>query len=152
MSTINCNIDNILSQLSWKCPQSKQEEGISLARNVYCLKAFFQPIGINFGKDIWENCARIISERSDEELEPYIRDMLLWLEDLNWPGAECILDRLIRFEKVDVLARNIDTWVPALQKLEEWAWLSFLAELLKNRNLVDILEPEVLRALQNYRN
>lgn len=44
---------------------------------------------------MWNNCAKILSDKSDEELSPYLPELFRWLKDLNWPGAICIYDRLI---------------------------------------------------------
>lgn len=148
---MECNIDRILNLISWNRTESEQQEGISMARKVTCLKAFFQPIGPDYSKNVWDNCALILCERSDEELNPYISDMLLWLEDLNWPGAELILERLKRFHEVDMLVMCLDHWVPALEKLEEWAWLSFIAEVLDNPNLRSQLKPNTLQILLSNR-
>lgn len=143
-----CNIDRIMYLIAWGRTESEQQEGIAMARKVSCLKAFCQPFGPLGGKGVWENCAVILCERSDEELEPYISDMLLWLSDLNWPGAELIQKRLIQFQKVDKLAMWLNDWVPALNKLEQWAWLSFISDLLDNSGLKDLLKPDVIRMLQ----
>lgn len=141
------NIDEIMGLIGWEQPENEQQRGIALAREVMCLKAFFQPGGPQYGKSVWENCALIISERSDEELKYYVSDMLLWLEDLNWPGSELILERLKRFRKVDILAMHLNHWVPALDKLGEGAWLSFIAEVLDNPDLGSRLKPNTLQIL-----
>lgn len=148
------NIDEIMSLIGWEQPESEQQRGIAMAREVKCLKAFFQPGSPNYGKNIWDNCAVIICERSDEELAYYISDMLLWLEDLNWPGAELILERLKQFRKddiVDMLVMCLNHWVPALNKLGERAWLSFIAEILDNPNLEGRLKPDTLQILLSYK-
>lgn len=142
-----CNIDRIMYLISWERSELEQREGISMARNVSCLKAFCQPCGPDYGKDVWENCAIILAERSDQELESCILDMLLWLKDLNWPGADLIQERLMRFQKVNLLATYLNSMVPALEKLEEWAWLSFLADLLSNSKLIPLLSYDTLRIL-----
>ena len=114
-----CNIDRIMYLISWDRSESEQQEGLSMARKVSCLKAFCQPGCRDYSKDVWENCAVILCERSDEELEFYISDMLLWLEDLNWPGASQIQERLVQFQKVDMLAMWLNSWVPALKQLKK---------------------------------
>ena len=129
------NIDRIMYLIDWKRSPAEQKEGIALAREVVCINAFFQPISSEYSKSVWENCAAIICERSDEELLPYITDMLLWLEDLNWPGAEQIQQRLIAFQDVSRLASVLDSFVAALEKLEKTSWLIFLSDLLRNQKL-----------------
>ncbi|MBQ9119946.1 MAG: DivIVA domain-containing protein, partial [Lachnospiraceae bacterium] len=43
--------------------------------------------------------ALILAEKSDEELSPHLIQLMEWLQDLNWPGAVCIQDRLKAFSK-----------------------------------------------------
>lgn len=92
------NIDYIMELLDWNNDAEQQQEGIRLAREVKCLNAFLQP-GAPYSKRVWENCAKILAERTDEELSWHLLSLLEWLQDMNWPGAFCILDRLKEFEK-----------------------------------------------------
>jgi hypothetical protein len=146
-----CNIDRIMYLISWDRSESEQQEGLSMARKVSCLKAFCQPGCRDYSKDVWENCAVILCERSDEELEFYISDMLLWLEDLNWPGASQIQERLVQFQKVDMLAMWLNSWVPALKQLKKLAWLSFISVVLDNSKLKELLNQDTLEILQSHR-
>ena len=146
-------IDEIMALIDWNRSESDQRKGISMAHEVsdLCLKCFFQPTDPQYGKRLWENCAIIISQRTDAQLRPYILDMLLWLRDLNWPGAEIIQQRLIQFEDVDWLAMYLNEFVPALVLLKEYSWLLFLSDLLKNEPLAEKLSAEtkaVLSTLQ----
>lgn len=92
------NIDYIMELLDWNNDAEQQQEGIRLAREVKCLNAFLQP-GAPYSKRVWGNCAKILAERTDEELSWHLLSLLEWLQDMNWPGAFCILDRLKEFEK-----------------------------------------------------
>ena len=40
---------------------------------------FIQPLTPRHNKNVWENCAAIIAEKSDEELETYLTELLEWL-------------------------------------------------------------------------
>ena len=142
------NIDRILELIAWNQPEEAQRRGIAMAREVKCIKAFFQPACHEYGKNVWDNCAVIIYRRSDEELKYYISDMLLWLEDLNWPGAERIQERLKQFREADILAMHLNHWVSALEKLGKTWWVSEIAEVLDNPNLKDYLKPETLQIMQ----
>ena len=94
------NIDYIMDLLDWNNSAEEQEKGIRLARDVKCINVFLQPRSNRYhryNKNVWDNCAKVLSDRSDEELEPYLIELFEWIEDLNWPGAMCILDRLNNF-------------------------------------------------------
>lgn len=40
----------------------------------------------------------MIIEKKDKELAPYMSLLLKWLQDLNWPGALLVLERLKHVE------------------------------------------------------
>ena len=105
------NIDEIMDMLDWHQSDKIQEAGRKLASNIKCINVFVLPCYEGHGKNIWENCALILSEKSDAELKPHINRMFEWLEDMNWPGAFCIRDRLLQFKDRDwmnmVLNRQI---------------------------------------------
>lgn len=145
------DIDRILELIHWNRTDEEQQKGIDLASDMICIKAFFQPSGPNGGKGVWDNCAEIVCRRPDEELKYYISDMLLWLEDLNWPGAERILQRLIEFQDVNWLSMSLNHMVPALSLLGERSWLFFLSDLLENEKLREALRPEVVKTLNAIR-
>ena len=96
---MNVNIDVIFKKLDCNNAKKEQQEGILLAMEIKHLSVFFQPIE---GKNLWENCARIISSKNDIELKPYICKMFEWLQDMNGPGADIIYERLMLFPSVDI--------------------------------------------------
>lgn len=127
-----CNIDHIMYLIDWNRSPDEQQKGIQLAKDVKCLKAFFQPCGPGCGKNVWGNCARILVDRTDEELLPYIFDLLLWLQDANWPGTDLIVGRLQQFENVDLLVHWIEHLIPLILSADDSLWLISIAELLLN--------------------
>lgn len=86
--------DRILKMLDWNNPQAVQDEGIRLARECEEFSAFIQPSCREYNKNVWDNCAKLICEKSDSELQPYIPQLLEWTQDLNWPGAISVFERL----------------------------------------------------------
>ena len=82
--------------LDWNNSKEDQERGVKLAESVKCINVFLQPNSYRYGKNVWDNCAKILSARPDEELSLYLTELLKWLRDMNWPGAFCILERLKR--------------------------------------------------------
>lgn len=129
------NIDYIMDLLDWNNNSEDQLLGIKLARDVKCINAFLQP-GFPYGKRVWDNCAKILSERTDEELSPYFVELLEWLQDLNWPGTFIIINRLIRFNGDSLLETYSKVVYTALRNEEENnEWLGHLSKLLENHHL-----------------
>lgn len=146
------NIDEIMHLLNWNQSPSEQARGIALAKDIRCIKCFFQPLGPNENKAVWHNCAKVICYHNDAELEPYLQDMLLWLEDINWPGSELILNRLIAFQRIDALVLHLRTLVPILVYGNEINWLITLSQLLENSLLLDTIDKEILSLLLSFQN
>lgn len=84
-------IDQIFEMLSWNNDEKVQVQGIEEAKKIRNLSVFILPIE---SKSIWENCAKVLASKTDQELELYLVSMFEWLKDMNWPGADIIYDRL----------------------------------------------------------
>ena len=93
------DIDYIMELLDWNRTEEEQAEGLRLARQVKAFNVFLQPCDKKNNKNVWDNCALIISEKEDLELFPYLFELFMWIQDLNWPGAFCIVERLKEYEK-----------------------------------------------------
>ena len=88
------DIDYIMDLMDWNRSENDQAKGLELAKNVQNFNVFLQPCSKKHNINVWDNCAKIISQKTDEELIPYLTKLFEWLQDLNWPGALIILDRL----------------------------------------------------------
>jgi hypothetical protein len=92
------------------------------------LYPFLQPVLPN-GKSesVWEPCAKVIVDRSDEELAPYLSFLFEWLQDLNWPGSEIILDRLAKMPKA-LTEETLKHSKFRAEKDQDEMWLVWLKE------------------------
>ena len=125
------NIIEIMDMLDWHMPLEIQSKGISFARNIETIIPFIQPLTPEHNKNVWGNCAVIISEKSDEELKPYLIELLEWLQDMNWPGAFCILNRLQRYSDNNSIYRAINVCIEKAKDCGDEAWESNLCLLLQ---------------------
>ena len=116
------NITKIMDMLDWHMPSEIQIEGISLARNIETIIPFIQPLTPKHNKNVWENCAVIISERSDEEIKPHLPEVLEWLQDMNWPGAFCILDRLKNYSDKNSILSAISICIQKAKGCNDEIW------------------------------
>lgn len=113
------NIDYIMSLIDWNKSINEQADGIKLAEDVENINVFLQPCNKDYNKNVWDNCAKILSRRTDDELSPYLVELLEWLQDLNWPGAFCILDRLQRYADASSYNLAFNTCLKYAQALED---------------------------------
>ena len=143
------SVDEIYEMLNWRSHFGVQLRGIKLAKKLDDISTLIQP---KADISVWENCARVLYELSDERLEPYLLSLLEWIEDLNWPGALIILDRLRVFsgEKLkDPFLKFVDDNIK-LNNEKGLMWLDYLSELLDNESLKKELPEEVLNTLQKH--
>ena len=98
----------ILDMLDWNMPRQIQTEGVSLAKEVEDITPFIQPLTPRHNKNVWDNCAIIIADRSDEELAPHLVELMEWLQDMNWPGAIRIMRRLQEYSERDIICKAIN--------------------------------------------
>lgn len=149
------NIDYIMSLIDWNKSINEQADGIKMAEDVENINVFLQPCNKNYNINVWDNCAKILSKRTDDELSPYLVELLDWLQDLNWPGALVILDRLKAFSGEKLKKPFIDrfTYAVNLNNEEGLMWLDYLSESLDNEQLKAELPKEIIEKLQeHYRN
>lgn len=97
------NINEIYGMLDWNNDVQTQQRGIQYANEMNDIAAFIQPIVPNYNKNIWDNCAQILYSKTDDELKPYLLQLFEWMQDMNWPGAFTICDRLSKFENKEFL-------------------------------------------------
>lgn len=120
------NIDYIMDLLDWNNSMEKQEQGIALAKDVKCINVFLQPVSRYYGKNVWDNCAKILSARSNEELSPYMIELMEWLQDMNWPGAFCIFDRLKGMVNEQLFQYSYTICLKCARALDDETWESNL--------------------------
>lgn len=143
------NINSVYKMLNWNNSPEIRLEGIRLAKEMNDLSLLIKPPA---DPSVWECCAQILCEKSDSVLEPYLNRLLEWLQDLNWPGALLILDRLKVFSGEEFKKIFIECFDYAinLNNEEGLMWLDYLSELLDNEQLKEELPEEIIKRLQEH--
>ena len=93
------SINEIYTMLDWNQPIEIQRQGIDCAKNTGLLHPFIQPMDSKFNKNIWENCSIIVCSKNDTKLQEVLVLLMEWVQDLNWPGAINVLERLRKYNK-----------------------------------------------------
>jgi len=130
---LNKQVDQLFKMLSWKNDEATQRRGIDEAKalNGKYLSILIQYTDVDAG----DNCAKALSELPDKVLEPYLPCLLEWLQDMNWPGAWIILERLKSFVEPKVLAKTLEKSVRVALMCDDQHWLKSMSELLDNERL-----------------
>ena len=148
------DIDYIMELFDWSNSEEEWKKGLELAKDVRCVSAFIQP-GYPYGKRVWDKCAEVFCEKTDDEIEPYLLDLFEWLEDYNWPGALKIRDRLISFSG-ERLKSPFCIFLNEIKQLSDGDkkrnWCFNLSGLLENEDLKNSLEKEYVDFLQREKN
>lgn len=144
-------MNQIYQMLDYKNSIDIQEKGKQLARKITDLSLLITPPA---SPSVWEQCAIILSEKTDDELAPYLTSILQWLYDLNWPGALTILNRLKKFSGKQLKKSFIDSVARAINSHDDegMMWLDYLSELLDNKELKKELPEEILNILEKHYN
>ena len=132
------DIDTLYEMLDEEQPIEIQEAALREARKIKSLSVFMQPVEYKLS---WKNCAKVICEKTDKELNSYKYEMLEWLQDLNWPGAFLIMERLEKMNPQLLLNATIYAVKQALL-LKDNEWLTYMSYLLKNKKFYDALSEE----------
>lgn len=121
------DIKEIYKMLDWNQDENTQLKGIECANKMDDIAAFIQPIVPNYSKNIWDNCAKILCLKTDDELMPYLRTLFEWMQDMNWPGAFTICDRINAFKNkkaVDAVKAECER---IADETDDLVWLKNLA-------------------------
>ena len=118
------------AQLSDEEYDARVQKGIDAAKQIKNLFPFMQPIILppEKSKSVWEPCATVIVMRSDEELQPFIFQLLQWIADPNWPGALLIYNRLTQMQYTSIESALHFSRTRA-ERENDSGWLSMLDDL-----------------------
>ena len=122
-------IDELYDALCWHPTGDIPPEVIEAAMEIRNLHVFVQPMldPPERSKAVWDGCAMILARHSDEELNPHLYRLLEWLQDLNWPGAFTIRDRLLDMDR-KYLQSSLEYSLRQARKLDDDEWLYWLTE------------------------
>ncbi len=143
------NIDKIYEMLHWKNSVDVQSRGMELARKLKDISLLVQPAA---EPSVWEKCAIILYEKSDEILESQLMELIDWLYDLNWPGALIILDRLKKYNNLNSLSFALSESVKIAVATDNHKWLENMSELLTNEKLTSVIPSDILSILKEHHN
>ena len=126
------DIDHIYEMLSCTNDIKTQQKGIEEAKKIKTLWVLILPILPTSSKDVWENCAKVLVSKTDKELSQYYYHLLTWLQDINWPGASIIYDRLSKVSD-DLFEINLSTCLKISKNNGDKPWQYALDALSEER-------------------
>lgn len=137
---MSMTLDDIYESFIWDASytieeyETKVSIGINAAKDYKYLYPFIQPVLPENSKCIWEPCAQVIAQRTDRELKPYLFLLFEWLQDMNWPGAWTIFDRLSQMPFC-LLEKEYAYSKQRAEKEKDTLWLAALEDFKKQIKL-----------------
>lgn len=125
---MDIGIDQIFEMLSWNNDEKMQTQGIIEAKKIKNLSVLIQPIE---SKSIWENCAKVLASKEDEELKIYLIDLFKWLQDMNWPGADVVYERL-KSMPIQHIETAYKICLSLAERTEDMMWKRILVDFYKD--------------------
>ena len=123
------DIDYILDLLDCNNSIQNQTKGLELAKNIRCLSGFVMPRSTDNYQNKWANCARVLAERPDEELQWCLHKLFEWLQYPEEAGSGIIRDRLKKYEKNGIFMMDIEHAKKEMKALNEEKVLAILCEI-----------------------
>ena len=111
---------------------------------------FILPLHQGYNKNIWENCAKILASKSDETLEPYLEHLLEWVEDITWPGALIIVERLKKFSNLEEFYLAYENTIKRASVTNRGMWIVNLSEFIEENEELKNMLPENLRRMVEF--
>lgn len=122
-------IREILKMLSCNNSEEVQAEGLKLASDIKYLGHFFQPSVDGETESLWDNCALVLSEKTDDDLKYYLLSCFLWIKDMNYSGADRIFNRLLKYSNRKKLNHEKNTAIKIAKILHDDKWLETLYQI-----------------------
>lgn len=143
---MNHNQIDILKNLSWDSTAEQKKSGFIAALQENEHKYLLQPIDY---PSSWDNAAIVFLMLSDEEIEPYLFNLLEWIQDINWPGATWILDRLQRVS-AEFLVRPLESAAKMASNNNDEIWLGAISILIANPHMNKLLNADIFKLLKPF--
>lgn len=123
------HIKEILKMLSCHNSEEVQAEGLKLASDIKYLGHFFQPSVNGETESLWENCALVLSERTDKALSDYLLWCFIWIKNINCSGADKIFNRLEKYTDKESLEHEKEKAIKIAKTLNDDKWLDTLYQI-----------------------
>lgn len=124
-------INEILEMISWDNSEDVQRCGIERAKNLNDISDFIQPITPQYHKNVWGNCAIIVSASDNKTIEPFLFELLEWVQDTNWPGAMTIYNRLLSVPR-EMLMIPYNKALQESRNTHDQLWEEILVDFMKD--------------------
>jgi len=128
------NLDELIGNLSWDMPLQIQNEAMCRLADIDDdrIQLLIQP----GDKSCWGNAARILKNIGYPRNHKVIPDLMAWLQDMNWPGAEIIMEILESIDRKTLIPYIEDSLEKAADD-DDFLWITAIKELVTGLQMPD---------------
>ena len=130
-------IDILISKLNWKNKEKFIRASINELVNIDANKLNKLILPQN-DKALWENSAKVLFKIGFPKVNAIFEDLFIWLQDLNWPGCNIIVNLFKNANRNDLI-NNIEKVAKIAISNSDEMWIGGLKVLIKE---IDIKENE----------
>ena len=127
------DIKKLIDDLSWNKSQEIQNNAIEKLINIDQNELYLL-VRPSEDKTCWENAAKVLKKLDYFRIKVILADLLMWLQDMNWPGASTVFDILISVDKEELIPYIEDALKKANEELD-YMWITSLKELINKKNI-----------------
>lgn len=96
----------------------------------------------DYDKTLWDSSARFIKSIDSNELRGFEKPLLIWLQDLNWPGFRQVIEVLADFPP-ETINRAVNETVLQIKEKDDELWLAGIKVLCnENEQLASLISKE----------
>jgi len=137
----------LLRRLSWDTPEETKQAAMRELEQLDEDKfsVLLQPNG----KGCWENAAIILKRIGYPRIRKIIPGLFEWLQDINWPGTDIVIDILANIDKKEILP-YIENYLIKAAKENDDPWITGIKQLVVAMDLTqsDFSSIEIYKILE----
>ncbi len=128
------DINLLIRSLDWDTPAEIKEAAMKELEKLDedNLSVLLQPNG----KGCWENAAILLRTIGYPRIRKILPGLFEWLQDVNWPGADIVIEILANINKKDILPHIEHTLIEAAKKNDE-PWINGINYLVNAMKLTE---------------
>lgn len=121
-----------IAGLDWKHPEEVQAASrMSVASR---LGDDLSPLMMqNLQKTQWENAAEVLKNVEISKVVPFVPELLEWLKDINWPGAQKVFEIILKVHAQELLP-HLDVAIAKAREETDKVWQATLVLLRQQMN------------------
>lgn len=141
------NIIELIRALDWEADEAAKQAAMAelVKLEGEDLKLLLQP----GDKGCWDGAAQVLSKIGYPRVRPVIPGLLVWIADMNWPGAGTILNLLLTVDD-EVLVPHLKDALRQAKAENDDPWILWMRGLIKEKQIEPLFDDAEFQAILRY--